>query len=340
MARARFNRAGLDPWPAYVDVLSTLLLAIVFLLVVFVLSEFFLTQALSGRDSALRDLTAQIERLSETLTMERQAKSTLESDLTQLRATLADVTHARDTAQKQIEALTGALSGAETKQRETEGRLTEESKLSAEARAEVQALNQQIAALRQQLARIEAALAASDAKEKEQKATIADLGRRLNLALARKVEELSQYRSEFFGELRKVLGERSDISIVGDRFVLQSEVLFDLGSPDLGEQARAQLDKIAQTLLQIAPRIPETVPWILRVDGHTDALPIRTQQFPSNWDLSTARALAVAKYLIAKGVPPNRIAAAGFGEYQPIDPRQDEIGYRRNRRIELKLTDR
>jgi len=151
---------------------------------------------------------------------------------------------------------------------------------------------------------------------------------------------LSRYRSDFFGRLRAILGNRPDIRIVGDRFVFQSEVLFDTGSADLGPGGKEQLDRLATLLLDVSQRIPKDIDWILRVDGHTDRVPIRTERFPSNWELSTARALSVVRHLIERGLPPNRLAAAGFGEFQPIDDRSDEIAYRRNRRIELKLTER
>ncbi len=229
----------------------------------------------------------------------------------------------------------------------TKGRLTsanmmleDEKKLTEMARSQVDLLNRQLLALREQMASLQKALDASEAKDKEQEAQISDLGRRLNVALARKVEELSKYRSEFFGRLREVLGNRRDVQIVGDRFVFQSEVLFPSGSAELNDAGKDQMAKLAKTLMEISAEMPQDLPWILRVDGHTDRVPIKTAQFPSNWELSTARAATVAKFLIGQGVPPNRIAAAGFGEFQPLDDRDDEIALRRNRRIELKLTER
>jgi chemotaxis protein MotB len=194
--------------------------------------------------------------------------------------------------------------------------------------------------LREQLARLNDILDAADAQNKQQQVQIADLGRRLNIALASKVQELARYRSEFFGRLRQVLGEHPDIQIVGDRFVFQSEVLFETGSAELGEEGRVQMARLARTLLDISKEIPAELDWVLRVDGHTDNRPISTAQFPSNWELSTARAISVVKFLIEQGLPPSRVAATGFGEFQPIDPDDDEIAYRRNRRIELKLTQR
>jgi chemotaxis protein MotB len=215
-----------------------------------------------------------------------------------------------------------------------------QTKLSEEAQRKVDLLNRQIASLREQLGRLNDILDATDSQNKEQQVQIADLGRRLNIALASKVQELARYRSEFFGRLRQVLGEHPDIQIVGDRFVFQSEVLFETGSAELGAEGQIQMARLARTLLDISPNIPTELDWVLRVDGHTDNRPIRTTQFPSNWELSSARAISVVKFLIGRGLPPNRVAATGFGEFQPIDTDDDEIAYRRNRRIELKLTQR
>ena len=218
--------------------------------------------------------------------------------------------------------------------------LTKEQKTTAQARAQVALLNRQMAALRAQLAGIATALEASESKTKEQDAQIVNLGSRLNAALASKVEELARYRSEFFGKLRDVLGDRKDIRVEGDRFVFQSEVLFSSGSSDMVGIGRDQISRLANTLKGIASRIPKNIDWVLRVDGHTDRIPIRTSKFPSNWELSTARALAVVKLLIEDGLPPHRLAAAGFGEYQPIDKTGSYGSLRRNRRIEFKLTGR
>jgi chemotaxis protein MotB len=192
--------------------------------------------------------------------------------------------------------------------------------------------------LRRQLSAIEQALEASEKKDKDSQAKIADLGQRLNIALAQRVQELSQYRSDFFGRLRAILGNRPDIRIVGDRFVLQSEVFFDTGQSVLKPEGRTELDKIATVLLDLTGKIPQDINWVLRVDGHTDVRPIGGGR--TNWDLSAARAIAVVQYLISKGMPPQRLVAAGFGEFQPIDPGSTEEAYARNRRIELKLTER
>jgi chemotaxis protein MotB len=220
----------------------------------------------------------------------------------------------------------------------TEDELTTEQTLSREALNQVDILNRQINALRVQLAALEQALDLEQQRIEEQEVTIADLGGKLNLALAGKVEELSRFRSEFFGRLRQLLGDRPDVRIVGDRFVFQSEVLFPSASADIGQNGREELSRLAQSLREISAEMPSDVPWVLQINGHTDRRPIRTPEFPSNWELSTARAINVGKFLVSQGIPPERIAVAGFGEFQPLDDREDEIAYRRNRRIEIKLT--
>ena len=168
----------------------------------------------------------------------------------------------------------------------------------------------------------------------------ADLGQRLNLALAQKAQELARYRSDFFGRLREILGNKPGIRIVGDRFVFQSEVLFDTGEAQINPAGKAQLDQLAAAVTDLEREIPPSIPWTLRVDGHTDNRPIKSPQFPSNWELSSARAIAVVQYLISKGVQPSHLVAAGFGEFQPLDNADTDEARSRNRRIELKLTEK
>jgi chemotaxis protein MotB len=215
-----------------------------------------------------------------------------------------------------------------------------EKQASVAAQAEASLMNQQLQDMQKELARLTQALDASDKLTAEQKAQVSDLGRRMNRALAGKVQELQRYRSNFFGKLRDLLGAQPGISIVGDRFVFQSEVLFAPASAEIGADGQRQLSNVAHTLLDLAKQMPPDVNWILRVDGHTDNIPITSNVFASNWELSTARALAVVKFLIAQGVPPQRLAAAGFGEFQPIDSANTSAARARNRRIELKLDQR
>ncbi len=221
-----------------------------------------------------------------------------------------------------------------------EKNLRESKKESSVSSNTISNLNIQILALRSQLEAIQTTLDQAERKDKEQQVIISELGAKLNKALAQKVQELSKYRSEFFGKLREVLGNRNDILIVGDRFVLQSEVLFSSGSAELEDIGKKKLIEVAKTLLEITPSIPADINWILRVDGHTDARPISNFNFPSNWELSTARASNVVKFLIKAGISPKNIAATGFASFQPLDKGNDEISYRRNRRIEFKLTEK
>jgi chemotaxis protein MotB len=448
-SNAAARRRHFDAWPGYVDVLSTLLMVVIFVLMVFVIAQVFLSKALTGREEALAKLTQQVAELGDLLALEKKSTQDLRVNLGELSSQLQASTAARDQMQQRltvvlgerdqlassladanaalaksdqersklqadiaalqeasksdqaalaeqraeadkayktaadqkaameaklvelenayktidaskekIQALLGDIAaleslrddmakkllatqeGAQKSLDEKNSELIEERKISESARLQLEILNRQILALRDQLATVSAALDASEAKAKDQEVQIADLGKRLNVALANKVAELASYRSEFFGKLREVLGNRPDIQVVGDRFVFQSEVLFDVASADIGEPGKEQLAKFAQSLIEIGAEIPPDIDWILRVDGHTDTRPIRTPQFDSNWELSAARAIAVVKFLVAQGVPPSRLVAAGFGEYRPLDPTDDEIGYRRNRRIELKLDQR
>jgi chemotaxis protein MotB len=258
----------------------------------------------------------------------------------ELEARLAAEQERTSLAQKEIDARDIRLRDVGSRADRAEQGLAAEKEISRAALARVDQLNAQLTALREQLSRIVAALDVSEAKVKEQQGQIVELGKRLNLALVNKVEELARYRSEFFGRLHEILGDRSDIRVVGDRFVFQSEVLFAPGSAELSEDAKKELAPVISTLKEVSAKIPPDINWILRVDGHTDRRPISNPQFPSNWELSTARAISVVRYAIDEGIPAGRLSAAGFADKQPIDPRSAEDAYRRNRRIELKLTER
>jgi chemotaxis protein MotB len=340
LARTRRSDSGMNYWPGFVDALSTLILSIIFILTVFVVVQFYLQQEVAGKDTALNRLNAQLAQLTELLSMEKAGKVNLEDQLAQLRASLASAEGDRERYKGLAEGAGAGAALAQSKASELTGQLEGEKKLSARALAQVEVLNQQIAALRRQLAAIEQSLDISEKKDKEAQARIADLGQRLNLALAQRVQELTKYRSDFFGKLREILGNRPDVRIVGDRFVLQSEVFFDVGKADLLPAGRNELDKVAIALIELERQIPADIAWVLRVDGHTDVRPMSGPLFKSNWDLSAGRAIAVVQYLISKGLSPQRLVAAGFGEFQPIDTAKTEDAYKRNRRIEFKLTER
>ena len=340
LARARRNETGFNYWPGFVDALSTLVLSIVFLLSVFLVVQFFLSQQITGKEKALEQLNAKIAQLNDLLSLEKLGKISLDDEISQLRAGLASAESERDRIRGLYEGLAGAGNDAAGRANELNKALDSEKTVSTRALAQIEVLNQQIGALRRQLAALEDALNASEKRDKESQNKIADLGSRLNVALAQRVQELSRYRSEFFGRLRAILGNRPDIRIVGDRFVFQSEVFFDTGQAVLLPEGRAELDNVATALTDLDKQIPSEIAWVLRVDGHTDVRPINSPIFKSNWELSSARAISVVQYLVSLGVPPQRLVAAGFAEFQPLDTAATEDAYKRNRRIELKLTER
>ncbi len=396
---ARRARRTVDIWPGWVDALSTLLIIIIFVLLVFVVGQFYLGQALTGRDNALAALNKQVAQIGDMLNIERKARADLEltlgrltSDLQnanqqlevlgQLRAENADLNAQLSDRNAQVaklsESLGQAAQGAEKDRQQiaaqiqqlallqqnikamealkaslekevaslgakvarSDSEIAKEKALAVEAQAQAALMSQQLQDLQGELEKLSAALDASDRLTAEQKAQISDLGKRMNRALAGKVQELQRYRSEFFGKLRDILGTRPGITVVGDRFVFQSEVLFASGSAELGLDGQRQLGQLARTLLDIARTIPADVNWILRIDGHTDNVPIKSAQFGSNWDLSAARAISVVRYLAGQGVPEERLAAAGFGEFQPLEAGTSGAARARNRRIELKLDQR
>jgi chemotaxis protein MotB len=327
-------------WPGYVDVLSTLLLTVTFLLSIFMLAQYFVSQEASGKDSALKRLTRQLAELTSLLSLEKGKGKNLEDELGALQATLASV-------RAENQRLTGLAGLGEEKAAAAAGRaaalgkeLEEQKSISNDALAKVDILNQQLLALRRQLAALNEALQAAEAKDQESQARISDLGARLNVVLARQVQELQRYRSDFFGRLRELLRDRRDIRVVGDRFVFQSEVLFPSGQAQMTPEGLATIDQLATAIVELERQIPREIDWVLQVDGHTDVRPIASREFPSNWELSSARATSVVKYLISRGVSPRRLVAAGNGEFAPLEEGSSEEVLRRNRRIELKLTSR
>lgn len=422
LSRARRNASPITAWPGYVDVLSALLMVVIFVLMIFVVAQFLLSEVLRGQESELARLHTQVSQLAEMLGLEKEKSGRLETqvarlsdtiialsedkevlmsqvadyaaraevdeetlkrqmltiaslneDISALRqvreqleqevgglaaalesrdrelgvirdrskhlaARLADQTETTLLAQEEIEKQDiriQALSAVLASQKES---IEKEQQLSASARAEVALLTDQISRLSEQLEVIRTALAQTEKQAEKKDEQIEDLGKQLNIALARKVHELTQYRSEFFGRLKKILGDNPAIQIRGDRFVFQAELFFASGSADLGDEGKAHLTALADTLLTVAKKIPGDIDWILQIDGHSDKVPIRNEFFASNWELSTARALSVVRFLSRQGIPENRMAAAGFSKYHPIDPADTPEAYRKNRRIEIKLT--
>ncbi|MGD9784085.1 MAG: peptidoglycan -binding protein [Hyphomicrobiaceae bacterium] len=342
MARGRARRSGEygDFWPGYVDVLSTLLLVVIFLMSIFMLAQYFAGQEASGKDDALKRLNRQIAELTSLLSLEKTRAKSSADELAELQASLS--TLKEENARISGFALTGDARAKTQAERigSLESDLESQKKVSDEALAKVDLLNQQLLALRRQIAALNDALEASEKKDQESQDRIKDLGSRLNAALARQVQELQRYRSDFFGRLREQLKERKDIRVVGDRFVFESEVLFPSGQATMTPEGLSAMDELARAIIDLSHQIPSEIDWVLQVDGHTDIRPINSAQFPSNWELSTARAVSVVKYLVSRGVPARRVVAAGYGEFQPLEQGNDEDTLRKNRRIELKLTSR
>ena len=342
MRLGRRRREGpIDYWPGFVDALSTLLLVIIFLLSVFMLAQYFLSREISGKDTALSKLNRQIAELTELLSLERAGKTDGEDQIARLKAGLTAAEDEKTRLQGLLAARDGQAAASGGAAASASAALDAEKRLSQQALAQVELLNQQISALRRQIAALEQALDATESRDKESQTKIADLGKRLNLALAQRVQELQQYRSDFFGRLKEILGNRPGIRVVGDRFVFQSEVLFTVGSDQIDDAGRGAIDRLAQAILDLEKEIPPEVAWTLRVDGHTDNRPIAPGgRFRSNWELSAARAIAVVRRLIEDGVSPKHLVAAGFGEFQPVEDGASEEIFARNRRIEIRLTDR
>nr|ADI16369.1 flagellar motor protein [uncultured bacterium HF130_12L15] len=341
LARTRRRERGVDYWPGFVDALSTLLLAIMFLLSVFVLAQFLLSREITGKDEVLTRLNSQINELTQLLALERSNTQDAEDQLANLQASLQAAETERSRLEQLLSQGAGADAAAEEEIGTLSGALDEERQISQRALSQVELLNQQIAALRKQIGALEGALEVSEARDRESSTKIADLGRRLNVALAQRVQELNRYRSDFFGRLREILSDRENIRIVGDRFVFQSEVLFPSGSEVINDAGRTEMAKLAEAIIDLQKEIPPEINWVLRVDGHTDNVPLSgTGRYRDNWELSSARATSVVKYLISQGVPASRLVAAGFGEFQPLVEGDTPDARNKNRRIELKLTER
>ena len=340
-ARGRRINPRADYWPSFVDVLTNLLLVFIFLLSIFALVQFLLSREISGKDTVLQQLNAQIAELTEMLALEKASKSEISDNLVALQSNLSTAEADKARLQGLLDAQSSATAAAGGQITALTGELDSEKQVSQRALAQVELLNQQIAALRRQIAAIETALAASEDKDKQSQTQIADLGRRLNVALAQRVQELSRYRSDFFGRLREILGDRPDIRVVGDRFVFQSEVLFPVGSDQISPEGVDELAKVADAVAQLAAEIPTDIGWVLQVNGHTDKQPITGGgRFRSNWDLSAARAISVVQFFASKGIAPEHLVAAGYGEFQPLEEGDTNEAYAKNRRIELKLTER
>lgn len=335
--RRRRDGNGLDAWPGYVDALSTLLMVTIFVLLVFVLAEAFLSYALKGSDSAIDQLKNQVAELTQSLSLETAKNATITQELSTLNAQLASAQSNNATLTSQMMLSNTTLSSLQA-QAESNTDLVTAQALNKQDAAQITLLNQQMAALRAQLAALQVALDAAQSSDLKDHVQIADLGKQLNEALARKVSELAQYQSAFFKALSQSLQGEKNIKVVGDRFVFESDVLFASDSATITPAGQAEIAQVAKAIKNIAQKIPPNVSWALSVDGYADSQAIIGGKYKSNFDLSTARALAVLDLLIANGVPSNRLMATGMGSNNPIAPGNTPADYAQNRRIEFRLT--
>ena len=370
------TRAGDFTWPGFVDALASLLMVFVFVLMVFVLIQANLAYRLSGQDESLIILREELAMLGDLLSLEREAGAVLSADLARtqaqlemaenqnsllaaqltdektktttlentlaterLRLTTELTTLSAQTAEqkRELEQMSKSLDQKTQSLKQAATDLSAEQKQSEQARLEIDRLTAAMQSLRSELTRLRTLLSEKQEQSKKDKIAIANLGKELNAALANKVQELQRFRSEFFGRLRTILEGRSDVKVVGDRFVFQSEVLFAPGQASINPEGQAQLGQIADAIMQIIADIPSDIPWILQVEGHTDDIPV-SGIYTDNWDLSTERALSVVRFMVDRGVPSERLAATGYGEFQPITSGKTDSDRQKNRRIELKLT--
>ncbi|WP_217126056.1 peptidoglycan -binding protein [Hydrogenophilus thiooxidans] len=318
MARSR-PRRPFDFWPGFVDAATSLIIALTFVLLIFTVGQFAFSFAIGERDDVIDRLQQQLQALALKLGLAEEKGRKLEDAVAQLKATLATTERERDAAHQRILELEGRMTVLQ-------GEIDAHTVIRKELNRQLEALN--------------AALAAAEAKATEKERKLAELEQAINLALIVRLRELEQYRSELFAQLKAALEGNPNVRIEGERFLLADDILFPSGSAELTPEGRKRIEQVAQVVKALAPKIPRTLPWVLQIEGHTDRRPINTPQYPSNWELSTARAMAVVRVLRDAGIPPEHLAATGYGEYHPIDPRDTPPAYARNRRIELRLTTR
>ena len=375
MITNKIRRRHVDyTWPGFVDALSSLLMVIIFVLMIFVLSQFFLSQKMSGQDEALVKLKTNLIELSELLSLERQSNTALTSHLSILETKIISLREKFEKEQiindknyKELERNLKIINFNENKIKELKITLNEkiqeamssksniidlskslekkQSKIEKKnallkvSQEEVNKLTRASILLRNKLSQLQTLLSAYKAKDKKEKIKTLSIGKDLNSALARRVEELQRFKSEFFGRVRELIKERPEIRVVGDRFVFQSEVLFSTGSVEIGSKGQLEMVRLAATLMEIEKSLPTDIDWILQIEGHTDNLPVKNGQiYKDNWELSTKRALSVLRYLIKQGIKPSRLSASGYGSFQPIDKKNNSQARKKNRRIEMKIT--
>ena len=375
MITNKIRRRHVDyTWPGFVDALSSLLMVIIFVLMIFVLSQFFLSQKMSGQDEALVKLKSNLIELSELLSLERESNIALTSDLSILEKKIIGlkeqfekekIVNDRNNEElknnvkiidfnknkiKELDAILNKkiqeaklysknMIDLSQNLEKKEGKIKKKDALLRASQEEVNKLTRASIQLRNKLSQLQTLLSAYKAKDKKEKIKTLNIGKDLNSALARKVEELQRFKSEFFGRVRELIKGRPEIRVVGDRFVFQSEVLFSTGSVEIGPKGQLEMVRLAATLMEIEKSLPTDIDWILQIEGHTDNLPVKNGQiYKDNWELSTKRALSVLRYLIKQGIKPSRLSASGYGSFQPVDKKNNPQARKKNRRIEMKIT--
>ena len=368
MIANKIRRRHVDyTWPGFVDALSSLLMVIIFVLMIFVLSQFFLSQKMSGQDEALIKLKTNLIELSELLSLERQSTTQLTSHLSILENKIVKLKNKLelenklniknqdelvknkvliDFNDKKIKELEQTLDLkikaillSKNNMKKKNFEIVEKNDFLKASKDEINRLVSASLKLRNRLSQLQALLSVYKAKDKKDKVKTLNIGKDLNSALARKVEELQKFKSEFFGRVKELIKDRPEIRIVGDRFVFQSEVLFSPGSVEIGSKGQLEMVKLASTLMEIEKSLPTDIDWILQIEGHTDNLSVKAgQTYKDNWELSTKRALSVLRFLIKQGIKPSRLSASGYGSFQPIDKNNNKNGREKNRRIEMKIT--
>ena len=375
MLQNRIRKKQLDyTWPGFVDALSSLLMVIIFVLMIFVISQFFISQKMSGQDEALIKLRKNLTELSDLLSLERGTTSELTSQLSVLEEKIVVIKEEllkekeiTKQYQEEIRGTKNIIALNESEINELKIALEEKIKNTTQLRTEVSDLDKKVnqknleiqskdkilkankeevnqlisttLKLKNKLTQLQTLLSAYKAKDKKENVKTLNLGKDVNSALARRVEELEKFKSDFFGRVKELIKGRKEIRVVGDRFVFQSEVLFSLGSEELGVEGQLEMQKLAATLMEIEKSLPTDIDWILQIEGHTDSLPVKKgQTYRDNWELSTKRALSVLRFLIKQGIDPNRLSASGYGSFQPIDKKNTKSARMKNRRIEMKIT--
>ena len=299
-----------------------------------------ITNQLNASNANRDELQAQLANMQAAIAARNSQIATLTAKQADTEAALAAARNSLEDRLGALQLAEGQLAMAQAQNQSAANRIDALRAETTASKAEIAQMTGALAALRLRIEELTSLLAEKDQQATRDQVAIANLGRSLNNALASRVQELQRFRSEFFGRLRDVLKGRDDVQIVGDRFVFQSEVLFAQGQAEIAAEGRDQLAKLAVALADIATKIPEDINWVLQVDGHTDDIPIRAGRYADNWDLSTERALSVVRFLNQQGLPANRLAAAGYGEFQPLDAADNDDARRKNRRIELKITQR